>query len=267
MIVISPTHDWLAAARKTCNTSIKIASPYIGAYLNKQIDKLSGKVNVTLLTRTSLADFASRASDLEAVLKVAHRSGGILSLSSLHAKVYIVDDALALVTSANATFSGMHRNHECGFQVTEPSAIATLSALIVSGFGATHRPRLWTIDDLLELREPVKALRAALPKKPKIKDLELATASKIELSQKQLNQLLETLPAWTRLTVEGITTIHAEVFTMDSVWAACQPLAAIRFPNNRHVREKLRQQLQVLRDMGFVLFLGGGRYQSLTYTR
>ncbi|MBI5242579.1 MAG: hypothetical protein HY922_02705 [Elusimicrobia bacterium] len=32
-------------------------------------------------------------------------------------------------------------------------------------------------------------------------------------------------------------------------------------PNNRHVRPKIRQQLQVLRDLGFVAFLGRGRYR------
>lgn len=35
------------------------------------------------------------------------------------------------------------------------------------------------------------------------------------------------------------------------------------FPGNRHVREKLRQQLQVLRDHGRIQFLGQGRYRCL----
>ncbi|HEV2493712.1 MAG TPA: hypothetical protein VG204_11665 [Terriglobia bacterium] len=30
---------------------------------------------------------------------------------------------------------------------------------------------------------------------------------------------------------------------------------------NRHVRDKIRQQLQVLRDLGFVVFLGRGQYR------
>jgi len=34
-------------------------------------------------------------------------------------------------------------------------------------------------------------------------------------------------------------------------------------PDNRHVPDKIRQQLQVLRDLGFVEFLGGGRYHCL----
>ncbi|MBL9090542.1 MAG: HNH endonuclease [Planctomycetaceae bacterium] len=33
-----------------------------------------------------------------------------------------------------------------------------------------------------------------------------------------------------------------------------------RFPSNRHVKEKIRQQLQKLRDLGVVGFLGNGRY-------
>jgi type II restriction enzyme len=32
-------------------------------------------------------------------------------------------------------------------------------------------------------------------------------------------------------------------------------------PGNRHVRDKIRQQLQILRDMHFVEFLGGGFYR------
>jgi type II restriction enzyme len=33
------------------------------------------------------------------------------------------------------------------------------------------------------------------------------------------------------------------------------------FPGNRHIREKLRQQLQVLRDRQYIRFLGAGQYE------
>ena len=33
------------------------------------------------------------------------------------------------------------------------------------------------------------------------------------------------------------------------------------YPGNLHVREKMRQQLQLLRDKGFIEFLGRGRYR------
>jgi type II restriction enzyme len=32
-------------------------------------------------------------------------------------------------------------------------------------------------------------------------------------------------------------------------------------PQNTHVRDKIRQQLQVLRELGFVSFLGAGSYR------
>jgi type II restriction enzyme len=34
-------------------------------------------------------------------------------------------------------------------------------------------------------------------------------------------------------------------------------------PHNAHVRDKIRQQLQVLRDLGLLEFLGGGSYYLL----
>ena len=37
------------------------------------------------------------------------------------------------------------------------------------------------------------------------------------------------------------------------------------FPNNKHIRPKVRQQLQVLRDAGLIRFKGGGRYERTTH--
>ncbi len=40
----------------------------------------------------------------------------LLQAPELHAKVYLIDNT-ALVTSANATWSGLTKNHECGIAV------------------------------------------------------------------------------------------------------------------------------------------------------
>ena len=58
-----------------------------------------------------------------------------------------------------------------------------------------------------------------------------------------------------------------EVFTINSVLLACQFLPVTMFPNNKHVRENLRQHMQLLSDSGLVLFLGGRRYQHLASTQ
>jgi len=156
MIVISPTDRWLKSSLENCSSSLAVASPYVGKYLLDAVSDLGPNVAVTLLTRTLLGDFASNALDLDALHALAERVGGILSLSSLHAKVYVIDKKCALITSANATFSGMYRNRECGVEIKNRSAISTLRDFIESGFGSSPRPQLWTADDLNELRRPVE---------------------------------------------------------------------------------------------------------------
>jgi type II restriction enzyme len=53
-----------------------------------------------------------------------------------------------------------------------------------------------------------------------------------------------------------------EFFTLAGVYAHPAALAKLH-PNNRHVRDKIRQQLQVLRDLGLLEFLGDGNYRLI----
>ncbi|VEG13011.1 DpnI domain-containing protein [Moraxella cuniculi] len=52
------------------------------------------------------------------------------------------------------------------------------------------------------------------------------------------------------------------VFSLKQMYAFEHELA-IRYPNNAHIKDKIRQQLQVLRDQGVIEFLGGGRYRKV----
>jgi type II restriction enzyme len=54
--------------------------------------------------------------------------------------------------------------------------------------------------------------------------------------------------------------IDKDIFTLRDVYEA-EPQLKINFPANRNVRPKIRQQLQVLRDRGYLRFLGNGVYQ------
>jgi type II restriction enzyme len=51
-----------------------------------------------------------------------------------------------------------------------------------------------------------------------------------------------------------------KTFTLADVYAFEKQLAKLH-PKNRHIRPKIRQQLQVLRDHGIVKFLGKGLYR------
>jgi Dam-replacing HTH domain/PLD-like domain len=263
MIVLSPSDAWLKEAVADCTKSFSVSSPYIGSYLATLAKRLDNRVQLTVLTRTVLSEFAARSSDLDAVIKLAERAGGVLSLSSLHAKTYIIDDRRALITSANATHSGMHRNWECGYQLVDRSNVRALRRMLLHGFGSTPPPQLWTVNDLYELQEPVENLRAALPRPAVRLSADIGTPRRVQLPRKEYSRLIGSFSGWLQLTLEGISRIRTKTFSMDEVFVACLPAAREQYPDNRHVREKLRQQMQRHRDLGLVLFVGRGRYELL----
>jgi type II restriction enzyme len=51
-------------------------------------------------------------------------------------------------------------------------------------------------------------------------------------------------------------------FTLQDMYAF-EPELEKSFPKNKHIRPKIRQQLQVLRDAGFIIFWRGGRYERI----
>jgi len=50
-------------------------------------------------------------------------------------------------------------------------------------------------------------------------------------------------------------------FSLTEVYAFEERLSAI-YPNNRFVKQKIRQQLQVLRDHGYLDFVSPGNYRK-----
>ena len=67
---------------------------------------------------------------------------------------------------------------------------------------------------------------------------------------------------WTLDVLNVVRSLGKGEFTLAEVYA-CEDALRRLHPQNRHVRDKIRQQLQILRDMGFLEFLGQGRYRIL----
>jgi len=57
--------------------------------------------------------------------------------------------------------------------------------------------------------------------------------------------------------------LPGEVFTLDQIYAFA-PMLTEKHPHNHNVKAKIRQQLQLLRDRGFVEFSGRGSYRKLS---
>ena len=57
-----------------------------------------------------------------------------------------------------------------------------------------------------------------------------------------------------------IDKLNSKEFTLDTIYSFANELKA-KHPDNNHIKDKIRQQLQVLRDKGYLKFIGRGHYE------
>jgi type II restriction enzyme len=65
---------------------------------------------------------------------------------------------------------------------------------------------------------------------------------------------------WLIEVMKCVEAIDRQEFTLDDVYAF-EGILSETYPNNRHVKQKIRQQLQVLRDHGYLEFVSRGNYR------
>ncbi len=63
-----------------------------------------------------------------------------------------------------------------------------------------------------------------------------------------------------------VDSIASDTFTLNDVYKFENQLQ-IKHPNNKFVKDKIRQQLQILRDKGFIEFVSRGRYKKINHER
>ena len=65
---------------------------------------------------------------------------------------------------------------------------------------------------------------------------------------------------WTLDVLNVVRSLNKKEFSLADVYAHADDLAKLH-PQNAHIPDKIRQQLQVLRDLGLLEFLGSGSYR------
>lgn len=71
---------------------------------------------VKVITRFNLNELLLRVSDVKALEYLLEVGAQVKGVRNLHSKVYILGASEAIVTSANLTHAGLHRNTECGVE-------------------------------------------------------------------------------------------------------------------------------------------------------
>jgi hypothetical protein len=85
-------------------------------------------INVRVITRFSLADFAEGVSDVASLRRLLDAGARVRGIRNLHAKLYLFGVSRAIITSANLTKSAMDRNHEFGLVAQDAEIIAACRA-------------------------------------------------------------------------------------------------------------------------------------------
>ena len=72
--------------------------------------------------------------------------------------------------------------------------------------------------------------------------------------------------SWLVDTMRGIESLNKAAFSLADAYSL-EARLSLRYPDNHNIRAKIRQQLQKLRDAGYLDFLGGGTYKIVERER
>ncbi len=130
----SPWDEAFDCLVKKAHSSLVVSAPYIGKGPCSRIIDTKARtaeteqLRILLLTDLSRNTLLSGATDASAICDMAdafpHME--IRFLPSIHAKVYVADEAVAIVTSANMTDSGLLRNFEYGVKVDDKDIVSRI---------------------------------------------------------------------------------------------------------------------------------------------
>ena len=140
-------------------------------------------------------------------------------------------------------------------------------------------PKHFFVPEIIEKRKPLSKNAARhdwvgcnilLKTIPQTGKIFLVRDGKIESKEKVLATWSKTLflreekemsaKGWLLDVMKYVEKVGKPEFSLDDVYGFESELAVIH-PDNKHIKDKIRQQLQVLRDRNYLKFLGQGKYK------
>nr|WP_278245831.1 hypothetical protein [Clostridium novyi] len=70
------------------------------------------------------------------------------------------------------------------------------------------------------------------------------------------------LNSWKKTTFEVVDIIEKNEFSLDDIYVY-EEIFFKKYPNNNTIKASIRRNLQELRDLGLIKFLGNGKYKKL----
>jgi len=260
-IIKTPWKNKLLELISNSKKSIKILSPFVKENVCNDILSVKQENSIIeLITSFKLMSIYSGSVDVNGLEKIIKDKGTVKNFPQLHAKLYLFDDKEVIITSANLTNGGLLNNYEYGVYLKDIKLVSK----VVSDFNLISNNENTGNVKLSD----IKAVRELLSKIPKSDSLKLPKYE-IETPEKNLDIIeisediiLSSLKGWKMEVFKCLQDIPSQIFTLNEINKFEYKLKAI-YPSNNNILAKIRQQLQYLRDLGLIEFLGNGLYKKL----
>lgn len=99
--------------------------------------KIKNKIKIELITSINIDNFVTGSSDVEAINLLLHKipNTTIRGISNVHAKCYIFDSKVAIITSSNLTPNGLSNNLELGIELINSAVVGELRDTLLDTYG------------------------------------------------------------------------------------------------------------------------------------
>lgn len=189
----SPWAEYFDSLIDQARSSLVISSPYIGREPCRRILAIkssptdTNQLSVLLLTDLSPDTLLSGATDAFAIYDMATTVSRmeIRFLPSIHAKVYVADEKVAVVTSANMTVGGLLRNFEYGVRVDEGNLVRKIKGDVTDYAQLGTKIETANLKLLAEISSELKDIRAKAEKSIKSR-LRLEFRSRLRRFEEQI---------------------------------------------------------------------------------
>lgn len=243
---------------KNSKQKIRISSPFIMENICDEIITYKNeKSKIDLITSFKILNLYSGSLDINGIEKLINIDTTVKNHSRLHAKIYVFDDKKAIISSGNLTNGGLVNNYEYGIFLDEKAIVYQIieDFEILSNNSTTGTIKLSDI-------HTIRKIISKIPKSTKIDIPKFSLEKTNEVISINVNDIATNLNGWKKQVFIFVDKIENQVFSLNDIYKYEVQLSNL-YPNNKNIKDKIRQQLQILRDLGLIEFLGNGEYKKL----
>ena len=166
-LLVSPWNSTFYNLVGEAEDELLVASPFLsGRPLKVIAEMIAGKhspntFRIDILTNLAVDSMLSGALDVAGLLDLVQSipNTTVTYLPSLHAKIYVADAKIAVITSANLTNNGLFGNREYGVLLRDTALVSRVRDDIVSYASLGNTISLETLTALSQATEDLRAVR------------------------------------------------------------------------------------------------------------